>query len=97
MKLDKSKVVGIKFYVGKLDIEGIKTTDFIDAIQFGFSIDDLKGVQDSTGIYQGDNTLTCKYFDDEKGLMYVTFDQEVDPEDLPFFGEDEMIFKKIEE
>lgn len=94
--VDKSKVVGLKFYVGPIDIKGISTMDFVDAVHFSLSLDDTKGLQDSTGIYQGENTLTCKYFDDEEGYMYVTFDQEVDPGDLPFFGEEEMIFKKIE-
>lgn len=97
MKFSKDIVVGLKFYVGPIDIEGIDTVDFVDTIQFGFSLDDVEGIKDSTGIYQGENTLTCKYFDDEEGIMYVIFDQEVEPEDLPFFGEDEFIYKKVEE
>jgi hypothetical protein len=97
MKFDKSIVVGLKFYIGPMDLEGINTTDFIDAVQFKFTSDGELEVPDATGIYSGKNKLTCKYYDDEEGYMYVTFDKEVAPEDLPFFGEDEMIFKKVEE
>ena len=97
MKFSKDIVVGLKFYVGPMDLSGIDTKDFVSAVQFKFSTDEELGIPDSTGLFKGGNGMQCKYFDDEEGYMYVTFDKEVDIDELNFFGKEEMIFKKIEE
>ena len=96
MEFSKDIVVGLKFYIGPIDLEGISTSEFVDAIGFTFSAD-IEDLPDSTGLFSGDNTMQCKYFDDEEGYMYVNFEKEVSLDELPFFEEDEMIFKKIEE
>lgn len=94
MKVDKTKVIGVKLYIGAVELGDIKSVDFVDNVQFKMSADEY---YDETGLFNGDNKMTCKYFDDDEGVMYVTFDREIDPIDLPFFSEDELIFKKVEE
>ena len=97
MKFSKDIVVGLKFYVGPLDLTGIDTTDFVKNIGFSFTTEEDLDIPDSTGLFKGENKMQCRYFDDEEGYMHVTFDKEVHKEELVFFGEEEFIFKKIEE
>ena len=97
MKFSKDIVVGLKFYVGPLDLTGIDTADFIKNISFKFDTEDDLDLEDSTGLFRGDNEMQCRYFDDEEGYMHVTFEKEVNKEELVFFGEEEFIYKKIEE
>ena len=78
-----------------MDLSGIDTTEFVKNLNFSFSAD--VDIPDSTGLFRGENPMECKYFDDEEGYMHVIFNEEVDAEELVFFGPEEFIYKIIEE
>ena len=95
MEYNKEIAVGIKFFIGPIDLTGISTTDFISKINFKFTSDTTG--DDPSGVLTGDNVLSCKYFDDEKGYMYVMFDKPIHPSTLPYVDDEEFIYKKLEE
>lgn len=96
MKFNKEVAVGIKFYVGSIDIEDMDLNDFTDNVKMVFNID-TEELEDSTGLFSGDNALNCKYYDEEEGELHMLFDTEVDAKELLFFEDEEIIFKKVEE
>lgn len=94
MEYDKEKVIGVKFDIGQLDITGISTQEFVKHVKI--KIDAEEYGQDYTGLFDGSNKMSSKYYDDEKGLLYITFDKPLHPLDLPYFEEEELIYKILE-
>jgi len=95
MEFDYETAVGLKFFVGPLDLTG---KGAIDTFKFMFNSDNpdfIDEMEDPSGVFTGDNIMTCKFFDEEEGVMYVHFDKEVDRENLSMFEDREMIYKKI--
>jgi hypothetical protein len=100
MDFDKEIAVGIKFLTGPVDIKDMKSSAFIGNMGFKFKLPediDPEKVQDNSGLFTGDNKMTCKYFDDKEGIMYVHFDYEVLSSDLYMFEDEEIIYKKVVE
>lgn len=89
--------VGVKFYTGPMDIKKMKSGDFMDSLGFKFKLPadiDPDELEDDTGIFSGANEMTCKFFDDKEGIMYVHFDRPVRSRDLYMFEKEELIYKK---
>ena len=96
MKFNKEIVVGLKFYIGKIDM-GDDPSEFVRDFSFEFATEDRLEIEDSTGLFSGGNKVNCEYYDDTEGYMYTSFDKEVNISEIPFFEKKELIYKKIEE
>jgi hypothetical protein len=95
---DKNIVIGIKFHTGPIDLGDMDDDLFKDNVGFRFKLPDefdKEKLGDTTGVFTGDNSMTCKFFDNIEGIMYVHFDYEVNAEDLHMFDADELIYKKV--
>lgn len=97
MEFDKNIAIGLKFYTGPIDIQDMKSKEFIDNIGFRFKLPDevQDKVIDNTGLFNGKNKMTCKFFDDQEGIMYVHFDTPIQTDDLYMFDDEELIYKKV--
>ena len=98
MEFDKDIVVGLKIYLGKVDLRGTSINEFIEEFKFKFVAedDDDENIK-SNILINGENKMQARYFDDLTGYIYLTFDQEMFIDDVPFFEDEDLIFKKIEE
>jgi len=98
MKFDKDIVVGLKIYLGKVDLRGTSINEFIEEFKFKFVAedDDDENIK-SNILINGENKMQARYYDDFTGYIYLTFDQEMFIDDVPFFEDEDLIFKKIEE
>ena len=98
LSFDKDIVVGIKFHTGPVELGDMEEKSFMDNVGFKFKLPDEVNEEvlgDTTGVFTGKNGMTCKFFDNTEGIMYVHFDYEVKAEDLYMFDEDELIYKKL--
>ena len=97
MKFDKDIVVGIKLYLGQVDLKGVDVNEFIKEFKFRFTSDDEDFDDEDNDILKGKNKMNARFFDDDTGHMYLTFDKEVSLDEVYFLEEEDLIYKKIEE
>ena len=97
LSFDLETVVGLKFEVGPVDLKDMDPKEFVENIGFKFKLPEevAEVIEDESGVFTGENKMTCKFFDDQEGIMYVHFDKEVKRKDLYMFEDPEIIYKKI--
>jgi len=97
MEFNKDIVVGIKLYLGEVNMKGVDINEFIDNFKFVFKPEGEEDFEEEDNeLLIGSNKMNARYFDDATGYMYLTFDKEMPVEDVYFFEEEDLIYKKIE-